>query len=299
MTLKKKSGEYMLNTCKKDTSQKYVSGAKLTYNTKIKQLLKEELGYQGKPKVLDLLASEIEKITKECYVSPETMGIGQVRVLVPNINDRPTWGQRIEDTNLVPVVLTLIAAEDNEAYKDNDKPTIINQRKLARIASEAINQGGVLTTAVAGQLLGVKQATISRYVALYYERESKIIPLRGFVHDMGKTTTHKRWIISLYLKGYTTNEIQKMTDHKVLSIDRYVKRYNAVSECIEELKTMDEVKISRLMSITQNSAKEYVAIYKEYKETGNISRLDYYSKINKKTDEILREPIQQNNSSME
>jgi hypothetical protein len=279
----------MLNTCKKDTSQKYVSGAKLTYNTKIKQLLKEELGYQGKPKVLDLLASEIEKITNECYVSPETMGIGQVRVLVPNINDRPSWGQRIEDTNLVPVVLTLINAEDNEALKNNDKPAIINQRRLARIASEALKQGGVLTTAVAGQLLGVKQGTISSYTATYYERESKIIPLRGFVHDMGKTTTHKRWIIGLYLKGYTTNEIQKMTDHKVLSIDRYIGRYNSISECIEELKTTNEVKIARLLSITQSSAKEYIAIYKEHKETGKISRLDYYNEINKKTNETLLE----------
>ena len=99
----------MLNTCKKDTGQKYVSGSKLTYRTKLKQLLKEELGYQGKPKVLELLADEIQKITNSCYVSPETMRIGQIRMLVPNINDRPSWGQTIEDTNLVPVVLTLPA----------------------------------------------------------------------------------------------------------------------------------------------------------------------------------------------
>ncbi len=277
----------MLNTCKKDTSQKYVSGAKLTYKTKLKQLLKVELGYQGKPKVLDLLADEIEYITNECYVSPENMRIGQIRMLVVNINDRPSWGQTIEDTNLVPVVLTLVSEEDNEAYKNNEKPAIINQRKLARIANEAIKQGGVLTTAVAGQLLGVKQGTISNYTTKYYERENKMIPLRGLIHDIGRTTTHKRWILGLYLNGYTTNEIQKKTEHKILSVDRYIRRYNSVSECIEELKTMDEVKVSRLLSITQSSAREYIAIYKEHKETGEISRLDYFSKINKKTDEVL------------
>lgn len=234
-TLEKKLGDYMLNTCKKDTGQKYVPGAKLTYNTKLKQLLKEELGYQGKPKVLDLLACEIENITNECYVSPNNMKIGQIKMLVPSINDRPSWGQTIENTTLVTVILTLVAVEDNEAYKNNEKPALIQQRKLARIANETVKQGGVLTTAVAGQLLGVKQGTISSYMSQYYEREGKIIPLRGIVHDMGRTTTHKRWIIGLYLKGYTTNEVQKITDHKIPSVDRYIKRYNSISECIKEM----------------------------------------------------------------
>jgi hypothetical protein len=289
MTLKKKPGEYMLNTCKKDNSQKYVSGGKLTYKTKLKQLLKEELGYQGKPKVLDLLADEIASITNECYVNLETMGIGQIRMLVPNINDKPSWGQSIENTSLVAVVLTLVSEEDNEGYKSNESSAITTQRKLARIAKEAIKQGGVLSTAVAGQLLGVKQQTISKYMDAYYKREGKIIPLRGVVHDMGRSTTHKRWIIGLYLKGYTTNEIQRLTDHKISSADRYISRYNSVSESIEELATMDEVKISRILGITLNLAREYIAIYKEHKATGEITRMDYYVDINKQTDQVLQD----------
>src|SRR5665647_3091180 len=61
----------------------------------------------------------------------------------------------------------------------------------------------------------IKQTTISKYVREYYEREGEIIPLRGFIHDMGRTTTHKRWIIELYLNGYTTKQIQERTDHKI------------------------------------------------------------------------------------
>ena len=216
------------------------------------------------------------------------MGLGQIKVLVPDINDRPSWSQTIENTALVTVILTLVAPEDTEAYKNCEKSAIIIQRKLARIAREAIKQGGVLSAAVAAELLGVKQTTISKYVEAYYQREGKIIPLRGFVHDMGRTTTHKRWILGLYLKGYTANEIQRMTDHKIASIDRYIKRYEAVAGVIEELKTVDTLKISKLLGITHDSAKEYTAIYVEYKGTGNITRLDYYSKISEKTEETLR-----------
>lgn len=278
----------MVNTCKNDTRQRYVPMGKLTYKTKLKQLLKEELGYQGKPKVLDLLADEIEKITQECYVSADSMGLGQIKVLVPDINDRPSWGQTIENTSLVTVILTLVAKEDTEAYKNCEKSAIIMQRKLARITHEAVEQGGVLSTAVAAELLGIKQTTVTKYVEAYYQREGKIIPLRGIVHDMGRTTTHKRWIIGLYLKGYTANEIQRMTEHKITSIDRYIRRFESVSNVIEELKTVDTLRISKLLGITHDSAKEYTAIYLEYKGTGNITRLDYYSKIHKKTDETLK-----------
>jgi transposase len=284
----KKMGEHMRNTCKNDNRQKYVSTGKLTYKTKLKQLLKEELGYQGKPKVLELFANEIEKITSECYASVETVGLGQIRMLVPNINDKPSWGQTIENTSLVPVVLTLVTQEDNDSYQNNEKSAVTLQKRISRIADEAINQGGVLTTTIVAQLFGVTQSTVSKYMSAYYEREGKIIPLRGVVHDIGRTTTHKRWIIELYLKGYPTNEIRKMTDHKILSVDRYISRYNSVTEAIEELKTSDVVKISRLLGITQSSAREYIGIYKEYKETGEINRLDYYSRINERTAEMLK-----------
>jgi len=277
----------MINTCKNDVRQHYVPGAKLTYATRIKQMLKQELGFQGKPKILDLLAEELESITKECYADENSIGIGQIRTIVPSIDDKPSWAQTIEDTKLVTVTLTLMDEEDIEAFKANEKTAMILQRKLMRIAKEAIKQGGVLSSSVAASLLNIKQSTISKYVKAYYEREGKIIPLRGFVHDMGKTTTHKRWIIELYLNGYTIKQIQERTDHKISSIDRYIKRYKAVESVIEALKTVDHVKIARILDVSERSAKEYTAIYLEYRNTSKITRLDYFKDIEVLTDKIV------------
>ena len=147
-----------------------------------------------------------------------------------------------------------------------------------RIAKEAIEQGGVLSSAVAASLLNVKQTTISKYVKEYYEREGKVIPLRGFIHDMGRTTTHKRWIIEMYLNGYTTKQIQERTDHEIPSIDRYIKRYKAVEKIIVELKTVDTVKISRILDM-RVLAREYTAIYFEYKETSKITKQTFSRKL--------------------
>ena len=280
---KKKQADKMINSCKNNARQHYVPNSKLTYHTRLKQMLKEELGYQGKPKVLDLLASEIEEITEECYIDKEKIGIGQIQVIVPSVEDKPSWGQRIEDTKLVTVVLTLFSSEDRKGYLENEKSRIILQGRLARIAKEALEQGGVLTTSVAGKLLGVKQTTISKYTKEYYERKEEIIPLRGFIHDIGRTTTHKRWIIELYLNGYTTKEIQEKTKHKIASIDRYLKWYMSVVSVIEELDTLDALKTSRILGISENSAKENLAIYLEYKESSSIKRIDYYKDINIET----------------
>lgn len=290
MEKKKKSGTVndMINNCKNDARQHYVPGAKLTYATRLKQMLKQELGYQGKPKILDLLAEEIENITKECYVDKNDIGLGQIKVVVPSIHDKPTWSQTIEDTVLVTVTLTLHSQEDIEALKANKRSRLITQDKLMRIAKEAIEQGGVLSSSVASSLLNIKQTTVSKYVKEYFEREGRVIPLRGFVHDMGKTTTHKRWIIELYLNGYTTKQIQDRTDHKIVSIDRYIKRYKAVENIIVELKTVDTVKISRVLDISQHSAREYTAIYLEYKETAKIKRLDFFKEIEELTEKTIK-----------
>ncbi|MFL0167120.1 DUF1670 domain-containing protein [Candidatus Clostridium helianthi] len=269
----------MINNCKNDSRQHYVPGAKLTYATMLKQMLKQELGYQGKPKILDLLATEIENITKECYVDKNDIGLGQIKVVVPSIHDKPSWSQNIEDTALVTVTLTLHSSEDTEALKANKPSRLVTQDKLMRIAKEAIEQEGVLSSAVAASLLNIKQTTVSKYVKEYFEREGRIVPLRGFVHDMGKTTTHKRWIIELYLNGYTTKQIQSRTDHKIVSIDRYIKRYKAVENIIEEIKTVDSIKISRLLDISVHSAREYTAIYLEYRDTAKIKRLDFFKDI--------------------
>ena len=138
MEKKKKSGVAMINTCKNDTRQHYVPGAKLTYATRIKQMLKQELGYQGKPKIIELLAEEIAIITKECYEND--IGVGQIKAIVPSIEDKPNWAQTIEDTKLVTVTLTLMAEEDIEALKSNERTGLIMQRKLMRIAKKLLNK---------------------------------------------------------------------------------------------------------------------------------------------------------------
>ncbi len=255
----------MINNCHNNIAQQYEPVKKQTYHTRLKQLLKEELNIYGKPKVLDLLAEEIERLNEENYPKNEYMRPGQVRVIVPSLRDRPSFGQRIEDTELVTVTLDVFTREDIESYARGEDRNKIQQERLARIANQAKTQGGLLSQPMAGLLLGIKQGRVSGYAIGYQKRTGKVIPLRGVVHDIGRSTTHKEWIINLYQRGYTEAEIVWITGHTIQSIGKYLKRYKQMEVLIEEIGEIPTIdKAARLLNISKWSAREYLILYCRY-----------------------------------
>lgn len=258
----------MINTCKNNNAQRYKPLEKQNYRTRLKNLLKEELNIYGKPKTLDLLTCEIEKITEECFPQKDYLRPWQVRVLVPRVEDKPRFGQSMEDTQITCVTLTLCTREDIQNYYQQKKTNIFLQERLARIAKEAREQGGLLSQNVVAILLGIKQTTISSLVKDYQERTGKIIPLRGLVHDLGRTTTHKKWIISLYERGYTEQEIAYITNHHLSSIGKYLGKYKQVKELIKAMKEEPTLeKVSRLLRMSIWLTREYLCLLKEFKQT--------------------------------
>lgn len=250
-----------INTCKNDQAQRYKPMLKQTYRTKLIRLLKEELSLQGKPRILDLLADEIEKLNEECYPKNDHMRLWQVRVLVPAVEDKPIFGQTMENTMLKAVTLTVGTKEDVKMLGNKSKHCEAQEERLARIAFEAKAQGGVLSQAMAALLLGVRQSRVAAYLKNYQDRTGKIIPLRGIVHDMGKTTTHKKWVVELYERGYTEVQITWITSHSLWSVGRYLKVYKQICElCFSLNETPTAQKVSRILGISAHVVGEYLHI---------------------------------------
>lgn len=279
----------MINTCQNNAQQHYKPATKQTYEKEIKQLLMEELGFLNKSKLLELLSKEIKEKTERYY--KKELSPGQIIVAVPDKRDKPRYGQTIEKTRLVPVKLTITNDEDMKRYAENKKSKEIQRERLKRMAKEAVEQGGLLSQAMASILLGVKQTTITNYVRQQYEETSELIPLRGNQQDIGRSTTHKRWIIELYFEGNTTKQIKEKTGHSIFSIDRYIKAYESIVTVIEELKTYDSIKISRLTGKSQSLVKEFLAMYIERKRTGKLTKIETYFEIAKKTQEELQKTL--------
>ena len=53
-------------------------------------------------------------------------------------------------------------------------------------------------------------------------KRGEVLPMRGYVADIGSWPTHKAAIIRLYLEGLTTPEIASRTYHAKKSVDRYI-----------------------------------------------------------------------------
>lgn len=253
-----------INTCKNNQAQHYKPLLKQTYRTKLIRLLREELSLQGKPRILELLADEIEQLNEECYPRAKNMRLWQVRALVPAVEDKPIFGQTMEDTLLRAVTLTIGTEEDVEMLGNKTKHCKAQQERLARIAFEAKAQGGLLSQATAALLLGIRQSRVSAYVRDYQARTGKIVPLRGVVHDMGKATTHKRWVVELYERGYTEAQIVWITGHSLWSVGRYLKMYKRVFALCKSLKSKPTVQgVSRLLGVSHHQVGEYFRILRD------------------------------------
>jgi Protein of unknown function (DUF1670) len=130
-------------------------------------------------------------------------------------------------TKMVPVRLSVIAEKDIQALKAGAGAFEQREIKVRRIAVEAHAQGGVLSELDLAMLCGYTGSGVCATVVRMRKR-GEILPIRGYVADMGSWPTHKAAIIRLYLQGLTTPEIASRTYHTKRSVDRYIDAFERV-----------------------------------------------------------------------
>ena len=231
-------------------------------NILIRKLI-EEYGYSDKLKIAEVLAEDIlETIDK--YLPPlSRVKPGQMVWLAVSEEEKHGFGKKMKDAKMVPVVLTLVNDKDLKAYKEGEKPYKVRVKRVSRLLQEAKAQGGVLAQTDLGVILGVSCSMIGHYIRTYQDVEEKVLPTRGVVHDMGSTTAHKTQIIELYLKGYTTPDIARITDHDPTSVDRYIRDFERVRLLYGRL-NIHEIANAAQMSTTL--VEQYIEIIKEHTE---------------------------------
>jgi hypothetical protein len=117
-------------------------------------------------------------------------------------------------------------------------------------------QGALLTQLDLAILLGVCDAVVSQYVN-EIQKEGKLLPTRGNIHDLSGAITHKREIITLYLEGYLTPEIALKTNHSNEAVDRYIRDYHRV-EMVWKHGLTDLDQISQLTRLSKRVVQQYV-----------------------------------------
>ena len=151
-------------------------------------------------------------MVRNYFRRPDDLEPGQLIYLCPAADEHQQKGKTMANTRLVPVRLTVVAEEDIEAITAGSGALARREVRIRRLTHEAYAQGGVLSeldlSLVTGYTDGGVSATVMRL-----RKRGEILPIRGYVADMGSWPTHKAAIVRLYLEGLTTPEIASRTYH--------------------------------------------------------------------------------------
>jgi Protein of unknown function (DUF1670) len=186
-----------------------------------------EYGYDKGQVVVEAIVADICQTVRRYVIRAGDLEPGQVIYPAPAASERGGRGKTIANTKLVPVRLTLIAAEDMEAIRTRRSTPERRELRVRRLSKEAYAQGAALSQADLGLLLGCSPNAISN-VAVALRERGEFLPLRGYVADMGSYPTHKAAVIRLYLDGLTTPDIAARTYHSKEAVDRYIRGFERV-----------------------------------------------------------------------
>lgn len=229
---------------------------------RIIDLVKTDYSMVAGDKVRNMFARDIVKLVNDTVRDPHMVQVGQTLWVGVDENEKPSYGKNSGNTKFTPVILTPIHRDDLGLMANGYSCREVREQKIVRLFHEAKEQGTLLTNADVGILLGVSSGTVSKQAREYMERENKVLPTRGIMHDIGRAITHKRIIVNLYLQGYLVPDIARKTSHSETAVDRYIKSFNKVRMLKDRL---DVKEISRTLEMSEYLVKEYLDIVDEWK----------------------------------
>ncbi|MHA1280792.1 MAG: DUF1670 domain-containing protein [Candidatus Helarchaeota archaeon] len=244
--------------------------AKSIYSTvqqkSLENMIKRELvlnyGYDNKVAIAESLAARIMQIFED--YAPDREKIKPFQVLWVGVDqyDEPGHGKTLAQTAQKTIIVDLWTKEELDQLSNGIKSSSLLPQRVARITKQALKQEAVLIQTDLSLMLGVSVASIRKAIDQWQKQYNEILPLRGTVHDMGMTFSHKRLIIELHLKGLFTSEIARISNHDPGNVDRYIDDFERVLEFAKE--NAPVYKISFFTGMSERLVKEYLNIVKEH-----------------------------------
>lgn len=227
----------------------------------IKSLLSSEYKFLGGDKIQEMFVEDILKLFKSYNRDAWNLETGQTFWFAVHKDEKPSYGKTLEKTKKVPVILSVTHAEDIELRANGYSHKEVRKFRISRILKEAYKQNGVLSQSDVAELLGISIGVVGKDIREYQIENQVVLPYRGTIHDIGRSTTHKKIIIGLYLKNIPTPDIARITGHTEEACDRYIKAFKKVRTLYESMNVQE---ICRILEMSEFLVKEYIAIIEEH-----------------------------------
>jgi len=178
-------------------------------------------------------------------------------------NEVSSYGKRITETRMVPVIVSLLAEDEAQQRRAGKRLRDLKREAVARVCQEIDQQGGCVTSIELAIMFKISPATVGTYIAQWQAEHGTLLPRRGSIHDMGPTLTHKKEICRLlFLEGKTVSQVIHLTKHSARAIDRYITNFRQVFVCKTKGLTVPET--AHATKISQRLIEEYHRLFDEY-----------------------------------
>jgi hypothetical protein len=210
-----------------------------------------------------MFADRIDELYERFHPPLSRFRVGQVLWLGVASDVPPTHNQRIEDTELIPVTLDLVTAEDIDEASRPGRWHAIRQRCVLRLLQQAHEQHAVLSYADVALLLHRSVRTVGRTV-LAHERENKcVVPRRGTIHDLGRSVSHKAIICYKRLvQNKSTSQVAQETYHSPEAVERYVQCLRRIQLCKDN--GMSAQEIAQVTAHSLSLVQEYLDLIEQF-----------------------------------
>ncbi len=184
---------------------------------------------------------------------------GQIMFQAVSVENHP--GQKLSDCSLTSVVLTLDAGQHDLHVREKQGVIGLRRHRLQRICTEAFQQGALLTIEdIANRLLNCGERTLSRDIKALKDQDV-ILELRSTIKDIGRSLTHRKLIVSHWLKGMEYADISRTTHHSLLSVQNYVDKFKRVIWLANQ--HYEFPTIAFLVKISISLVQEYYRLYQD------------------------------------
>ena len=276
----------------KKTSKLFDTYAPVAYKTfagALNAFFENELPALGGSRVRMTVVNAINAMVGRFFPETTHLRPGQTPWVTVGADSKGAYGKRIRDTELVPVVLDLVQDVDARERAEGKRLRDVKKEAVARLCSQAYEQGGCMAATEIAVLLKMSPATVGKYISEFEKEQGVVLPRRGTIHDMGPTLTHKKIIIEkLFVRQETVQQVIRETCHSARAIERYITSFKQVLMC--QRRQMSLLETAFAVHKTPRLVQEYLDIIEMYKEKGYImDRLLEYE-VEMETAEEFYEP---------
>jgi hypothetical protein len=220
------------------------------------------------------LVEDLMNLREQCFPREKALENGQMVMIVNYARERLSMEQTTRLRRMVPVVLSILTPEElsfiNAYFSEHRRMPMakmvdLQSERMARVMVEAYAQDGLLSLVDLQWLFLITYTSISRYLSLYESIHHVVLPCPGSVLDSGRSFTHKKIIIQLYLEGYSVDEISRKTYHSPRSVDNYINTFDSV--LILHLFDMPDKLMARVLNRGYSLICEYLDLISEHMKT--------------------------------